>query len=402
MSRASAVLYVWLALLIVTASAWASVPKTLHYSGKLDTSNSAFTGTIDITFTLYANANATTGFWSESQAVVVHNGRFHVQLGSTTPLLTQQLDVAALHLGVKVATDNEMAKVPISSVPYALQAANAATLGGKSADELGSGKAVRSKPIIDRTVSGSMNSTSWQEVGSIEPLKEGNRMTLTSIHVEGNTSTCCSSTYKGYVYTRLHYADDTYSDHGNIDFYGKDWVSTTVSIPIHAGFRGDIKRVSVWARRGSSTNYNVTGRVTINGYETDPEGLVGSKPIIDRTVQGSMNSTSWQEVASIEPLYNGNLITPTSIKVEGSTSTCCSSTYKGYVYARLHYADDTYSDHGNIDFYGKDWVSTTLTIPIHDGFQHSIERISVWARRVSSTNYNVTGRITINGFETVQ
>jgi hypothetical protein len=119
-----------------TAVAWAAVPQTLHYSGKLDTAGGAFTGTIEVTFDLYAGAGAKSSFWSETQAVAVQNGRFHAQLGSKTTLTPADVNVADLHLGVTVGTDDEMGKVPVASVAYAFrasEAANAATVGGQAA-----------------------------------------------------------------------------------------------------------------------------------------------------------------------------------------------------------------------------------------------------------------------------
>jgi len=383
-------------------STFAAVPQTLHYSGKLNAAAGAFTGTIDITFTLYADANATTGFWSETQAVNAQSGRFHVVLGNTTPLTAADVNVAALHLGVKVATDNEMAKVPISSVPYALQAANAATLGGLSVEELGASKAVRSKPIIDKVATGSTTSQSTVEIDAIEPLVDGNRLTPTSIFIQGKTSTSSSQYYSGQVFVRFHYADTTTSDHGSITFTGTSWTSKNLSIPIHDGFRGDIVRISLLARRVWSTNYTVFGQMTLNGYETEPTGLVGAKPIIDKVANGNTNSQTEVEIASISPLHTGNLITPTSIQVKGKTSTSSSQYYSGRVIVRFHYADGKTSDHGSITFTGTSWTSKNLTIPIHSGFQHNIEKISLRAVRVWSTNYTVYGEMIVNGFETVQ
>ena len=66
----------------------------------------------------------------------VQNGRFHVKLGGTTTLSAASVDVAALHVGVTVDSDDEMDKVAIHSVPYALRATeadNAATVGGQAA-----------------------------------------------------------------------------------------------------------------------------------------------------------------------------------------------------------------------------------------------------------------------------
>ena len=132
MRRTPFMTILWLSIFI-SAGAWAAVPQALHYSGKLDTAGGSFTGTVDVQFTLYAAADAPTGFWQDTQALAVTSGRFHAVLG---PLSASDVQVAALHVAVKVGTDAEMDRVAISSVPYALRAVeanNAATLGGESA-----------------------------------------------------------------------------------------------------------------------------------------------------------------------------------------------------------------------------------------------------------------------------
>ena len=108
----------------------AAVPQTLHYSGQIDTGGGSFTGSVDVTFSLYDTSAAAKSFWSDTQAVAVSGGRFHVQLG---PLSAADLDVVALHLGVKVSTDAEMNKVAIASVPYALLADQTASVASEMA-----------------------------------------------------------------------------------------------------------------------------------------------------------------------------------------------------------------------------------------------------------------------------
>jgi len=122
MRRENTIGLVYLALFISTA-AGAAIPQTLHYSGKLDTGGGSFTGTVDVTFSLYESSAAVKSFWSDTQAVSVADGRFHVNLG---PLAAGMVDVPALQLGIAVATDAEMAKVPIAAVPYALLAQDSA------------------------------------------------------------------------------------------------------------------------------------------------------------------------------------------------------------------------------------------------------------------------------------
>jgi len=123
---------------LLTSTAFSAVPERLHYSGKLDTANGAFTGTIDMAFALYDGLNATSSAWSETQSVTVQDGRFHVLLGDSTAITPADVDVTDLYLGVTVATDDEMVRVALSSVPYALratEAANAATVGGQAPSE---------------------------------------------------------------------------------------------------------------------------------------------------------------------------------------------------------------------------------------------------------------------------
>ncbi len=134
--------------IFISSAAWAAIPQTLHYSGKLDTGEGVFTGTIDVRFRLYENpVDDIGGIWDEEQAVAVNGGRFQVQLGANNPLpsLNQLGSALALHLTITVKNEqglfdsyDETAKMPILSVPYALlatQATNAATVGGQAASD---------------------------------------------------------------------------------------------------------------------------------------------------------------------------------------------------------------------------------------------------------------------------
>ena len=85
MRRTCMIALVFLALFISTA-ALAAVPQTLHYSGKLDAGGGAFTGTVDVAFALYVDANAASSFWSDTQAVLENRVEmFAVLAGSGYP-----------------------------------------------------------------------------------------------------------------------------------------------------------------------------------------------------------------------------------------------------------------------------------------------------------------------------
>ncbi|MGA3026870.1 MAG: tail fiber domain-containing protein [Bryobacteraceae bacterium] len=115
-----------------------SVPRLVSFSGVLrDQTGQPRTGPLALTFAIYPDQESQTPFWQETQSVTLdEQGRYSVQLGSTQPdgipvdLFTSG---KALWLGVQPAGEAEQPRVLLVSVPYALKAADADTLGGKPA-----------------------------------------------------------------------------------------------------------------------------------------------------------------------------------------------------------------------------------------------------------------------------
>jgi hypothetical protein len=112
-----------------------SVPRLVQFSGSLkDAVLRPISGVESVTFTIYAEQDGGTALWSETQNVLADaSGHYSVLLGSATangvpPELfgTGQ----SRWLGVTIARQPEMARVLLASVPYALKAADADTLGG--------------------------------------------------------------------------------------------------------------------------------------------------------------------------------------------------------------------------------------------------------------------------------
>ncbi|HEX6903322.1 MAG TPA: hypothetical protein VF789_26635 [Thermoanaerobaculia bacterium] len=111
------------------------VPRTIRISGTLtELSASTVPSQETIRFTLYQDQEGTTPLWSETQTVeVAPLGRYTVLLGAETeggiPLpLFSSMD--AHWLGVQLEGQHEQLPVMLVSVPYALKAADAETLGG--------------------------------------------------------------------------------------------------------------------------------------------------------------------------------------------------------------------------------------------------------------------------------
>lgn len=117
------------------AAANSVVPPVVKFSGVLtDTNNKPVTGTVGVTFSLYQQSQGGAPLWVETQNVSADKtGHYSVMLGSTT---SQGIpaDVfasgEARWLGVQAQGQAEQPRTVLMSVPYALKAADAETIGG--------------------------------------------------------------------------------------------------------------------------------------------------------------------------------------------------------------------------------------------------------------------------------
>jgi hypothetical protein len=120
------------------ASANVAVPLMVNFSGVLtDVNGKPLTGTVGVTFYLYKDSQGGAPLWMETQNVQADKGgRYTAVLGSTS---SQGLPAAvfasgeARWLGVQIQGRDEQLRVLLMSVPYALKALDAETIGGKPA-----------------------------------------------------------------------------------------------------------------------------------------------------------------------------------------------------------------------------------------------------------------------------
>jgi hypothetical protein len=192
MSRTKLLLSVWLLLIcsavslcaqqVALAAANAVVPPMVKFSGVLnDTNNKPLTGTLGVTFSLYQESQGGAALWVETQNVIADKtGHYTVMLGSST---SQGLpsDVfnsgEARWLGVQIQGQAEQPRTVLMSVPYALKAADAETVGGLPASAFlkaaGNGSASgssTSQAVAGITGTGTANHiTKW-----LSPTKLGN------------------------------------------------------------------------------------------------------------------------------------------------------------------------------------------------------------------------------------
>ena len=114
------------------------VPRLVQFSGVLkNDAGRPQTGTVGVTFALYKDQEGGAPLWLETQNVQADNkGNYTVLLGSSksgglpVDLFSSN---QARWLGVQTSGQTEQARVLLLSVPYALKAHDAETLGGKPA-----------------------------------------------------------------------------------------------------------------------------------------------------------------------------------------------------------------------------------------------------------------------------
>lgn len=111
------------------------VPTLVNYSGRaLDVTGKPVIGIAGITFSVYKDQSGGSPLWFETQNLTTDaKGNYTVQLGATLPE-GLPLDVftsgEARWLGVRINGGEELPRILFLSVPYALKAADAQTLGG--------------------------------------------------------------------------------------------------------------------------------------------------------------------------------------------------------------------------------------------------------------------------------
>ena len=114
----------------LAASALTAVPPLVPYSGQVE----GRTGQASATFLIFKNQTGGEPLFTESQMIGFDEaGRYKVQLGAANPHgLPVDLFATgeARWLEVQIAGQPEQPRVLLASVPYALKAADAATLGG--------------------------------------------------------------------------------------------------------------------------------------------------------------------------------------------------------------------------------------------------------------------------------
>ena len=155
------------------ASAQAVVPRLIKFNGTLrDLAGKPIAGAADVTFSLYSDEAGGSPLWFETQTVQADPlGRYTVLLGAMTAAgVPMELFTSgeAHWLGTQVGNLPEQSRVLLVSVPYAMKAGDAETLGGKPASAF---MLAGSSATTNSTLSGLVQASALTRTGgSTTPL----------------------------------------------------------------------------------------------------------------------------------------------------------------------------------------------------------------------------------------
>jgi hypothetical protein len=132
---ASTLLCLWLNAQQTSSAKSAVVPRRVNFSGKAtDAQGKVIVGMAGATFAIYKEESAGSPLWLETQNIQADaKGSYTVQLGASKPdglPLDLFSSGEARWLGVSINGGAEQPRVLLLSVPYALKAADAETIGG--------------------------------------------------------------------------------------------------------------------------------------------------------------------------------------------------------------------------------------------------------------------------------
>jgi hypothetical protein len=117
-------------LLVAAGTAHAQVPQTVTFSARMTDGPNALSGPHLLRFRLYTAPTGGTLRWEENQgSVTIENGLVNLGLGSITPLTTAVLAGGPLWIEVELDGFAMSPRMPLRSVPFAVNAGDAATAG---------------------------------------------------------------------------------------------------------------------------------------------------------------------------------------------------------------------------------------------------------------------------------
>jgi len=210
----------------------AVVPPVIKYSGTLtDVNNKLLSTTVGVTFSLYKDSEGAAALWVETQNVTPDkSGHYTVLLGSTS---SQGLPASlfasgeARWLGVQVQGQEEMPRVLLMSVPYALKASDAQTLGGLPASAF----VLAAPPSGGSTASASSAASSSKNAGAAPDLSGSGTADYVPLWMDNNGTLGNSAIYQGGSSKKPKIGIGTTKPASTLDVKGGGTIRGELSLP---------------------------------------------------------------------------------------------------------------------------------------------------------------------------
>jgi hypothetical protein len=247
-----------------------AVPTLVKFSGTLsDASGKPFNGTVGVTFFLYKDEQGGAPLWMETQNVVPdQNGRYTVTLGSTrSEGLPTDVFVTgeARWLAVQPQGQPEQLRVLLLSVPYALKAGDAQTIGGLPPSAF----------VLAAPTTGSAATPANSNASASAPPPASSNVTTTGGTV--NTLPLFSTA------TNIQNSAITQTGSGATAKIGIGTATPTVALDVKGGE----------TVRGTLTLPSTAAATKTNGTNSEPQNLVASS--FSSTTSSAVNQTfQWQ------------------------------------------------------------------------------------------------------------
>lgn len=263
-----------------------SVPRLIKYAGTIENAQ----GTVAVTFSLYADQVGGESLWQEIQNVELdRNGHYSVYLGASYSdgmPVNMFSSGAARWLGITVQGQQEQPRILLVSVPYAVKAGDADTLGGKPLSAF-----VLADSANNPTQTGTSSDAGNATTASTSPSSNSN--TLTPI---GKTrpAAATSNDYPLPVYdsaNNLSPSSITSDSTGTNLFVPNAMSASTVSGTV--GSFGDVSSTG-YLKMTNNTAPTLAPEVHLSGYSQSwlaPGIDVFNSPSTDLVLAGMMDHT---------------------------------------------------------------------------------------------------------------